>query len=166
MNMQKHILEALREQFYRWEALLATMSETQIADPLLPSDWSTKDVIVHLWAWQQRSNARIDAAVFNREPEFPRWMIGQDPNAKDVDQTNAWIYDTYREKPWSDVYKNWREGFLRLLGSSEGVSEMDFLDGEKYTWLEGYPLAIVYLATYEHHQEHYDKLIAWLDEHG
>ena len=31
----------------------------------------------------------------------------------DLDQINAWIYETYREQPWSSVHHDWREGFLR-----------------------------------------------------
>ena len=55
MNMKDHILTALREQFNRWEKLLASMSDEQITAPHLPSNWSIKDVIAHLRAWQQRS---------------------------------------------------------------------------------------------------------------
>ena len=74
MNMKEHILTALREQFDRWEELLASLSDEQITAPHLMSDWSIKDVIAHLWAWQQISIARMEAAVLNREPEFPKWV--------------------------------------------------------------------------------------------
>jgi hypothetical protein len=77
MNMKEHILAALREQFNRWEELLASMSEAQLTTPHLPSHWSTKDEIAHLWAWQQRSIARLEAALSNREPEFPKWLPGR-----------------------------------------------------------------------------------------
>jgi hypothetical protein len=33
MNMQKHILMALQEQYKRWEQLLASLSEMQITAP-------------------------------------------------------------------------------------------------------------------------------------
>jgi hypothetical protein len=48
MNMKDHILGALREQFNRWEELLAGMSEEEIIGQNILSDWSTKDVIAHL----------------------------------------------------------------------------------------------------------------------
>lgn len=167
MNMIEHILTALREQFNRWEELLAGMNDEQITAPLLPSNWSTKDVITHLRVWQQRSIARMEAAQFNREPEFPRWHPGLDPELEvNTDQTNAWIHETYREQPWSFVHQSWKEGFLRFLELGRGISEKDMLDSERYPWLEGYPLALVLLASYDHHQEHIEKLIDWLREHG
>lgn len=167
MNMKEHILTALREQYDRWEDLLAVLSEEQIAAPLKPSDWSVKDVIAHLRAWQQRSVARMEGALFEREPELPRWLEEVDPDTEaNIDQVNAWIYKTYRDVPWLRVYQHWSEGFLLFLEAGQGISESDLLDSGRYPWLEGYPLANILLASYHHHQEHYEKLQAWLQEQG
>ena len=167
MNDKKQIITMLKEEFNRWEELLAGMSEEQITAPHLPSNLSIKDVIAHLRAWQQRSVARLEAALLNREPEFPKWPAELDPDSEDdPDQINAWIYETYREQPWSKVHQNWSEGFLRFLELGEGIPEKDLLDAGRYPWLEGHPLAFILLASYDHHQEHLEKLLAWLREHG
>jgi hypothetical protein len=50
MNWRDYILAALGEQVDRWEESLASLRAEQIAAPYLDHDWSTKDVIVHLWA--------------------------------------------------------------------------------------------------------------------
>ena len=122
MDMKGHILTGMKEIYDRWEELLASMSADQIAAPLLPSDWSTKDVIAHVRAWQQRSIARFEAALANREPEFPRWLSGVNPDAEGVtDQINAWIYEANRQLPWSVIHQNWSAGFLRLLELGERV---------------------------------------------
>ncbi len=63
MNMQDHILAALREQFNRWQELLAGLSDEQITAPHFDDDWSIKDVMAHLWAWQQISIARVQAGA-------------------------------------------------------------------------------------------------------
>jgi hypothetical protein len=165
MNMQEHILDALREQFHRWEELLASLSDEHITAPHFDDNWSIKDVIIHLWAWQQISIARMEAAVLLREPEFPKWVAGIHGDWEDnADQTNARIYETYHEKPWSEVYQNWRDGFLRFLELGKPISEKDLLDGDRFPWLKGYSLAFVLVASYDHHQEHLEKLQAWLRE--
>ena len=165
MNMKEHILAALREQFTRWEELLASLTDEQITAPHLPSDRSTKDDIAHLRAWQQRSIARLEAATHNREPEFPLWLPGLDPDSEgNTDATNAWIYETYRDLPWSRVHRDWRGGFLRFLELGEGIPEIELLDGSRYPWLNGLPLAAVLLGSYDHHREHLDELLAWLQE--
>jgi hypothetical protein len=167
MNDKKQILTMLKEEFNRWEELLAGMSEEQITAQHLPSNLSIKDVIAHLWAWQQRSIARLEAALHDKEPEFPRWPAEFDPEQEDVDQMNAWIYETNRVKPWSRVYGDWRAGFLRFLELGEAIPEKDLLDAGRYPWLEGQPLSIVFVGSYEHHHiDHLEPLLAWLRQHG
>jgi hypothetical protein len=158
MNMKAHILAALKELFIRWEALLASLSDEQITAPRFDDNWSIKDVITHLWAWQQISVARIAAAALDREPVFPDWTAAlQKDWEENANRTNARVYEIYHEKPWSEVYQDWRAGFLRLLELGELVPERDLLDGGRYPWLEGYSLAFILLASYDHQQEHFEK---------
>ena len=159
MSEKQHILAALREEFDRWEELLASLSEAQITSPQFPANWSIKDVIAHLRAWQQRSIARLEAALHNREPEFPAWPAEFDPEAEgQPHDLNAWLYATYRDQPWPSVRQAWREGFLRFLELGAAISEQDLLDAGKYAWMEGHPLALILKASCEHHQEHEDYL--------
>ena len=163
MNMKEHILAALREQFDRWEELLASLGEEQVIDPHLLYDRSIKDDIAHLRAWQQRSIAWLEAALNNRVPEYPQWLPGLDPDGEgNTDRVNAWIFEAYGELPWSQVHKDWSAGFTRFLGLGEEIPEIDLLDASRYPWLEGYSLADVLLGSYDHHQEHLYKLLARL----
>ncbi|MEZ4864905.1 MAG: ClbS/DfsB family four-helix bundle protein [Caldilineaceae bacterium] len=161
--MKEHILAALREQIDAWEDLLAGFEDAQITVPQHDSGWSIKDEIAHLYAWQLRSIARVEAAVLNQEPAYPAWPADLDPEMEgEPDQLNAWLYETYHQRPWSVVYAQWREGFLRLLTLAAQIPEQKLLNAGAYAWLEGHPLALVLLATYDHHQEHLEKLLARL----
>jgi hypothetical protein len=167
MNMKDHILAALQEQFKHWEALLASLSETQRTTAQHPSELSTKDIIAHLMAWQQRSIARLEAANSNREPQFPQWTLAADPDSEgNTDIANARIYETYRDQPWEIVHQSWQAGFQKFLDLGNAISERDLLDSNRYPWLEGHPLAFVLIASYDHHQEHYEKLLAWLERNS
>ena len=167
MNMKDHLLAALKEQLNNWEELLDHMSNNQINVLLVPSNWSTKDVLSHLRAWQQRSIARLEAALSDREPIFPKWLPELDPDSEvSTDQINAWIYETHRDESWVTVRQNWKDGFSRLLELGERISERDMMDESRYIWMEMRPLALILIGTYDHHQEHLDKLLAWLEEHG
>jgi hypothetical protein len=165
MNMKEHILAALRQQFDSWEELLAGLSEEEITAPHFDYNWSIKDVIAHLWAWQQISIARMDGGLHDREPEFPRWImnLGKDWE-EDADRVNALTFETNHEKPWSKIFQNWKTGFLRFLELGNEISERDLLNGDRYPWLKGYSLAFILVASYDHHQEHIEKLLNWLQE--
>ena len=166
MNMKDHILTALREQFDHWEKLLASLNAEQITTPNFDDNWSIKDVVNHLWGWQQISVARLNAGVLDREPEFPHWLASFPGNwDENASQTNAWIYKNFHTRSWTETNQNWREGFLQLLDLGEKVSERDLLDGDRYFWLKGYSLAFILVASYEHHQEHLEKLMVWMQEH-
>ena len=79
-----------------------------------------------------------------------------------MDRTNAWIYQNNHTKPWPQVHQNWREGYLQMLKSAEPIIEKDLLDKERYTWLHGYSPLDVLIGSYEHHQEHYEKVMGAL----
>lgn len=165
MNMKEHILAALREQFERWEELLGSLREEQISAPHFELDWSIKDVMAHLWAWQQISSARIKAGVLDQEPEYPAWIvsIGKDWE-EDADRVNALTFENNHEKPWTELHGKWRDGFLHFLELGKEISERNLLDGDRYPWLKGYSLAFILIASYDHHQEHLEKLTDWLQK--
>lgn len=167
MKMKEHILAALREQLKSWEELLESLTEEQITTPRFDFDWSIKDVMAHLWAWQQISIARMDGGLHDQEPAFPKWIVESVANWEDdADAVNALTFRTQHNKPWSETYQNWRDGFQRFLELGEKISERNLLDGDRYPWLNGYSLAFILIASYDHHQEHFEKLTKWLLQHG
>ena len=117
MEDKEQLIAQLRDVFHRWEDLLVGMNEEQIAAPQPSSGWSIKDELAHLWGWQQISVARMEAALNGNEPQYPRFaeIAGPDPEDEDVDRTNAWIYETNRDKPWPSVYGDWKAQFMRFL---------------------------------------------------
>jgi len=64
------------------------------------------------------------------------------------------------------IHLDWKIGFLRFLELGEKITEKDLLDEGKYPWMKGAPLAFSLLSSYDHHQEHYDGSVAWLDQNG
>ena len=159
MSMKEHILAALREQFEHWEALLASLSEEQIAASRFDENWSVKDVMNHLWAWQQISIARLEGGVMGHEPDYPQWILSVGEDWEDqADAVNDLVFERNHNKPWLEIYQNWRNGFLKLLELGEQISERNLLDGSRYSWLKGYNLAYILIASYDHHQEHLEKL--------
>jgi hypothetical protein len=162
MTEKTRIIKVLRDELNRWEALLAGLTETQVTAPNLDATWAIKDVMAHLWAWQLRTIARVEAAVENHEPVFPDWPKNLDPEVRgQPHQLNAWLYESNRDKPWSQVYGEWKANFLRLLELAEAVPEEDLMDPARYAWLDDMSLAVILQASQEHHAEHYE----WLTRH-
>lgn len=174
MYMKTHMLTALREEFDHWERVLSGLEEAQLTAPPQPGELSLKDELIHLWAWQQRSIARMEAGLNSEEPKMPPWWpdgtVTRANAAVDheaiTDQINAHIYETFRDRAWAETYAQWRAGFLHFLAVSEQIPEPVLLDASRYAWLNGYALADVLLGSYDHHQEHLEKLLARLQPAG
>ncbi len=167
MNDKEDILRKLTDVFTNWQELISSLSEQQILQPLSPSDWTIKDIVVHMWAWQQASVARAEAALEDREPWYPGWweVCGPDPE-EDVDRTNAYIYNTYRDVAWLQVYGDWEEQFQRFVELNRQIPEQNMTEAGKYAWMGNSPLIASPRASWDHHQEHYDITSEWLKAHG
>jgi hypothetical protein len=162
MNMKSHILKAMEGQLDRWKILIEGITEGQSSSADRPRNRSIPDIMAHLMAWQQISIARMEAAQHDREPEYPRWVITSGADwEENTDRTNTVIFDLFHGEPWTNVYENWWRGYRQLLSLGAKISERDLLDSSRYPWLSGYPLVMVLLGSYDHHQEHYRELLAW-----
>jgi hypothetical protein len=167
METKQQILTDLREIFARWEDLLSRLSDENFTQPLTPSDWTVKDVVAHMWSWQQASVSRMDAAVRNQEPDYPEWwkIFAPDPE-EDVDRTNAWFYEQNRNKTWQRVYADWKGQFLHYMELIEQVPEKDLFEVGRFKWMGTYPLAASPIGSWDHHREHYDPVVNWMRDHG
>lgn len=164
MDNKDQILSTIRDEYERWQALLSGLSEEEIRARKLPGRLSIKDVMAHLMAWQQRSIERLQAAQDNREPDFAGWPPDLSPESEeDLDKVNAWIFEKYRDHSWNEVYRGWRDGYMRFMKLGKAIPEDDYFDAEKYSWLAGYTLADVLVHSYlHHHKEHLEPLQAHL----
>jgi hypothetical protein len=141
------------KQEYTWWSDLIERSDGGLAGS--NPERTLKDTIAHLMAWQQRSIARMEAAVYHHEPEYNLW-----PEEMETDDDssliaiNAWIYTYFKDWSWEEVCKAWKIGFGRLISLSEEASDTDLLPTGKYAWLDGYALLEVVSGSAEHHREH------------
>jgi hypothetical protein len=154
MTSKAEVMALVRDGFARWDRLLSGLSEAWATAPQAHTALSIKDEVAHLWAWQQRSIARLEAALEDRQPVFPSWPAElEEEKVGEPHAMNAWIYETNRDRPWADVVAAWRAGFLRFLELGEAVPEPDLMQPGRYAWLAGHPLAYILEASYEHHHE-------------
>jgi hypothetical protein len=61
----------------------------------------------------------------------------------------------------SDEHARTQPRFLEL---GNQISERGLLDGDRYPWWKRYSLAFILVASYDHHQEHFEELVNWLKD--
>ena len=163
MENKAQIIRMFREEFMRWEELLAGLSTEQITAKDRIEKLSILDILAHLTAWQQISASRLQAALHGGEPVFPGWLEGMAPDTEeDLDKINSNIYDHYLEHAWVQLHREWQERYQQILEMAESVSEKDLLETGRVAWLKEYPLSAVLMGSIEHHAEHLDQLLVLL----
>ena len=167
MDDKAKIISMLNDEFRLWKNFLGGISTEQITAPNRVDRLSIKDILAHLTAWQQVSVARLKSALDASEPDYPGWLRGINPETDDeLDKVNAWIDEIYGDRAWSDIQYEWQARYLRVLELAESIPEKDLLEIGKFAWLKDYPLSVVFLGSYEHHEEHLKQLVFLLQSDG
>ena len=161
MDEKDRKIAMLREVFSALDAFLTRLSEAQILAKPAPSGYSVQETIAHLLAWQQVTNARLEAAALHRDPAYPGWLGGLSPEEEEhIDAINARIYQAYRDLTWAEIHAAWKAGFARVIEQAEALPAQELLEPGKYPWLGEHPLAAVLEGTCGHHAEHLEEFLA------
>jgi hypothetical protein len=148
------LLEEWRQERARWEALLAELGPQRAVEPTLPGNWSLKDVIAHLTAWQERSVTRLDAARRGVEPQLEDW-----DDESILGQVNAQIYEQNRDRSLDAVLAQWRRVLGQLIELLEVLPDDVLNDQGRFAWLGGEPLITVPRNSLGHYrEEHWESL--------
>ena len=96
---KSELLDWLREEYLKWEALLDRIGQTRMELPGVNGDWSMKDIVAHLTGWKRWLVIRLQEAQRGELEPTPPWPA----NIQSEDEINAWIYETYRASLVSSV---------------------------------------------------------------
>jgi hypothetical protein len=158
---KNELIEALRAERARWEALLAEVGAERMTVPGATGKWSVKDVIAHLTAWEERPVAWLEAAQTGGQPTPPPW----DSALSSYEQVNEWLFQSNRERSLSDVLTQSRQVFDRLIELIRAVPYEDITTPGRFEWLEGGTiLERIPGDSYAHYQEHATWIRSWLRE--
>ena len=159
ITSKAQLLDDLRDEQARWEALLQDIGEEHMTQPGVAADWSIKDIVAHLTGWRQRTVGRLRAALRHEPAPPPPWP----PHLQTDDEINAWIYAASRDRPLADVLRESRNVFQQLVETLDAFPEAELLDPTRFPWWEGEPpTGAAFFAHF--HEEHEPDMRAWLEK--
>jgi len=133
------------------ERLLAALAGLPPGSMLdrVDEEWTRKDVIAHLEAWERRV---VELFERLRHGEMP-------PDSGDTDQLNARLHATDRFRPLEDVFAGEAAAWQQLIAMVETATDEELFDPERFAWTEGDPfVGWVRANANEHFDEHLDQL--------
>ena len=148
------MLTALRDSRARLEAALQGLSEAQMMDPGVMGDWSVKDLLAHMTAWEAEA-VRILARARAGQSTQPAATSEAEMNA-----LNAKLYKENKNRPLENVLADFHGVHKQLLRQVEALSDADL--NRPIAWLGNQNLAsIVEGDGYGHEAEHLAHILAW-----
>ncbi len=132
----------------RLATALAPYDETAMLDRV-DGDWTRKDVIAHLEAWERRVVVLLG-----------RLRAGDPPNDEvDTDELNQRFFEAGRDRSLGDVMRGERDAAERMLAAIDEATDEELFDGAHFAWTEGEPFADWFRGNGDEHvDEHLEQL--------
>jgi hypothetical protein len=154
------LLDLIQTERQALEAVLAKLDEQQIIAPLLEADWSVKDTLAHIVAWEQHMLQWIKASVQGEPTDPPPYDLPDE----ELNAINKRTFVENKDRPLAGVQKEFAASYQEALELVQALTEEDLLDLQRFVWREGHPLwELVGANTFWHYAEHreaVEKLLA------
>jgi hypothetical protein len=132
----------------RLRAALASLPESALLDRV-DDEWTRKDVIAHIGAWEHRL---VDLLERLRRGEWPEDEV-------ETDERNARMFENDRDRPLWDVLRRETADWDRFVATVEGMTDEELFDPTAFGWTQGDPFVDWVTANAsEHIDEHLDQL--------
>jgi hypothetical protein len=154
---QTELLEQMRAARADFEAALARIPLERQGEPGAAGEWSAKDVLAHVMAYDRWTAAQL-TALKRGTPATPRELYDMDEAPRvsepfNVDVMNEMIYDYHRDIPLDEVRAAADQAFARFLAAVEALSDNELAAPHDFTG--GRPLwTVVPGQSFEHYREH------------
>jgi len=154
------LIQRIETEWARLQHSLDGLSEEQLHLPGVVGDWSVKDILAHIAAWQ----TRLITAMFKAEKGFAPDTTG---GGAAVDRLNEKFYRELKDRPFEQVWDDLDASYQQLLRRLAGWSDRDLFDAKRFKWMQGEPFER-YIAgdSYEHYAEHAAQIEAWRQTRG
>ncbi len=155
------LMKAIQVEHHRLDNLLNAIPKEDMLRKGVVGDWSIKDVLAHLTAWERLLLDWYKAGFKGRNPSLPN-PVGMSKKA--IDALNKEIFKQNREVTLADVWKNYRDNYLQVLATLEVIREKDMFMPGRYAWTGKFTLAD-YIAgnTCNHYLWAKTKIRTWIN---
>jgi hypothetical protein len=138
---------------------LSTLTDEQLTCPGAQGDWSVKDILSHIAAWERLATDRLTAAFSGTEPTYP--LIH---NWDDIHKFNATCFQENLHKSLADVLKDTQDAFLRFLDIVTKLDDDFIAKALPFDWADGMTaFELIATNSYLHYKEHREALENWLN---
>lgn len=140
MNQQDTI-QFLRNDHQELKQAVDSLSSTQLTEIPVIEEWTAKDILAHICAWNWEEIKAIDEVLVNKKP----WYVGVEEdefNQKEVEKRKSW--------PLEKMLKEWEGSFTALIERMEKLSPKEWEFEAGLIWPDRTPLSVKSLFNYRY----------------
>jgi hypothetical protein len=141
-HTKAQLLNETQQEYDALEGFLATLTHEETIRPGALGEWSAKDVLAHLYEWQQMLFRWYDAGLRGDTPHTPaegfKWS--------QLPALNQQIYIQYKDWPLEKVLEAFRASHRRIVELIQGLPEAGLTTPGLYLWM-GQNTLIAYITA-------------------
>jgi hypothetical protein len=150
------LIEALEDEREKMLDAIDGLSDEELQRPGANGEWSVKDILIHLSAWEAEMVKLLWQAKQGQKPTSAHF------NTPDVDARNQEWFEAYRGRELDRVLADFAALRQQTVRRVEAFSEADLNDVQHFSWLGGRPLwEWVAGDSFEHEAEHAAQIREW-----
>ena len=141
---QGAVLRFFREDHRKLKQTIGKLSESQILNDIVMGDWTVKDVIAHIAAWNWEIAKSIDEVLERKAP----WYLTKGETAFNMAEVAK-----RRDWPLSRVLEEWEQSFDSLIHRMEEITAEEWNFETGLVWADGSVVTIESLFRYRYRGE-------------
>ncbi len=154
----RHLLARLAMERASLLELLLGLDERILSEVPLIGDWTVKDVLAHIAAWDRWEDQAMRRMVAGEEPDFSA--------IQDFDAANAAFIAVWRDRSLADVLAELRAARADWVAWLKGLSVEEFFRRRSYAGWDWSFFVTPLRVQWQHDAEHAAQIAAWREAEG
>jgi len=124
------LLRDIQTERRRLENCLSELTNDELEQPGAAGDWSVKDILAHLAAWERLLLEWYQAGLQGGSPAI--LPVGMSRNK--IDSLNQAIYEKNKDRPLDEVISGFRKSYEQVLAAVEAMPADDLFGHGRFDW--------------------------------
>jgi hypothetical protein len=150
-SIKKELLTELDKEWAHIERICASLTETDMVAAGADGEWSVKDILCHISAWEKYLLDRLGFVLTGQRPLYPAMT-----NWDDVHRFNARVYADNKDRPLNSAIIEFRNLYRGVMTVLESMNDDQLNQPYSYDFPEDglTVLRLIRANTCDHYREH------------
>ncbi len=144
---KEQLLTAMQSEHTALEKILRPLTPEQMTHQSDVIHWAIKDILAHLFAWEQMCLGWYKVGLLGEVPILP----AEGFNWRQIPALNKQIYENYHDQPLEEIMKQFQASYQQMLETVKGISEVDLFKSGRYAWTKENIMATYFISATSSH---------------